>query len=212
MRAKSDWRFIGTNAIEFLFGIYYSFILFRIYLQPKFIIIGKENTWNNVLIMAIFQTMLPSFLSLFILFYIVVHNWQNMWAELLRFPDRRFYEDWWNSMNMREFIRKFITLNHEWLYTHVYVDLMRFSAGKISRKMSQFITFVFSCLIHLCVISFSLGFVEFDQYLIFSFVAYLSTNRGSMKKHEFNILFWIEISIGMSLMMTMYSRDYYRIK
>ena len=209
-RAKSEWKFIGNNLMEFFLGIYYTFILYRIYLQPKFITIGKENSWNNVVLMSLVQTMLPSFLCMFILFYIVMHNWQNLWAELLRFPDRRFYEDWWNSMNLKEWIRKFITLNHEWLYTYVYIDLMRFSNEKITRKIAQFAAFTISALLHLSIITFSLGFMGFYQFIIFSTLAYLLVQRGGVKNHTFNILFWVEISVGISLMMTMYSRDYYR--
>lgn len=210
LRSRCDWRFIGNNIIEFLFGIYYTFILYRIYLQPKFIVMGKEESWNNVLLMSMIQILLPSFLGLFILFYIVIHSTQNIFAELLRFPDRRFYEDWWNSMNIREFVRKFITVNHEWFYCFIYMDLMRFSNGKIKRHLAQFITFAFSSVIHFVVISFSLGFVGIEQFLIFTVACYVLTHRGTMKKHAFNILFWVEICFGIALMMTMYSRDYYR--
>jgi len=210
LRTRSDWKFVGNNLIEFFFGIYYTFILYRIYLQPKFLIMGKEESWNNDLLMAIFQILLPSFLELFILFYIVVHSWQNIWAELLRFPDRRFYEDWWNSMNLREGVRKFITLIHEWFYTFIYVDLMRFTNEKIKRNQAQFITFIYSSIIHFMIISFSLGFLGFDQFFYFSASCYILTFRTTMKKHACNILFWVEICFGISLMMTMYSRDYYR--
>lgn len=210
LRSKSDIKFIIDNLIEFFFGIYYTFILFRIYLQPNLIVIGKENSWNSVVFISIFQTVLPSFLCLFILFYIVVHSWQNLWAELLRFPDRKFYEDWWNSMNMREWIRKFVTLNHEWLYTYIYIDFLRFTKERFSRKSSKILTFIFSCSIHLCVISSSLGFMGFEEFFIFSCLTYALTSKGSTNKHAMNILFWIEISLGISFMMTMYSRDYYR--
>lgn len=210
LRTRSNWKFISSNFIEFLFGIYYTFIMFRIYLQPKFILIGKEDAWSQVTMMTILQIMLPSFLCLFILFYIVIHAWQNIWAEILRFPDRRFYEDWWNSMNLREWIRKFMTLTHEWLFTYVYIDLMRFSNGKITRNVSQALTFALSAGTYYATITFSIGFFGVEQFLIVAIACYLITPKGMMKKHAYNTLFWVQISMGISLLMTMYSRDYYR--
>lgn len=210
LRSKSDWKFIGSNTIEFFFGIYYTFILFRIYLQPKFILIGNEDAWSNLTLMTIFQTMLPSFLCLFILFYIVIHSWQNIWAEILRFPDRRFYEDWWNSMNLREWGRKFMTLTHEWLYTYIYIDSMRFSNNKISRKVAQIFAFTIATFAHYLTITFSIGIIGIEQFVILLISCVLVIPRGKMKKHAFNILFWVEISMGISLLMTLYSRDYYR--
>ena len=77
-------------------------------------------------------------------------------------------------------------------------------------KLEHIPTFIYSSIIHFMIISFSLGFLGFDQFFYFSASCYILTFRTTMKKHAFNILFWVEICFGISLMMTMYSRDYYR--
>ena len=68
LRTRSDWHFILNNVVEFFLGVYFTFIIHRMYLQPQFIAIGKELNFNQLIFVSIFQTLLPSFLCLFILF------------------------------------------------------------------------------------------------------------------------------------------------
>jgi sterol O-acyltransferase len=44
---------------------------------------------------------------------------------MLMFPDRTFYLDWWNSLEMGAFYRKWNIIVHEWLFHYVYVDSLR---------------------------------------------------------------------------------------
>jgi sterol O-acyltransferase len=54
------------------------------------------------------------------LFYGILHTWFNIFAELLRFGDRLFYEDWWNVTNFAEYYRKWNIVVHEFLYYYIY--------------------------------------------------------------------------------------------
>jgi sterol O-acyltransferase len=64
-------------------------------------------------------------------FYMLLHSWFNFWAEILRFPDRLFYEDWWNSLEFGTYYRKWNIVVHEWLYYYIYLDSIRFfNAGR----------------------------------------------------------------------------------
>lgn len=54
------------------------------------------------------------------LFYGVLHCWFNIFAELFRFGDRVFYEDWWNVKDFANYYRKWNIVVHEFLYYYVY--------------------------------------------------------------------------------------------
>ncbi len=56
---------------------------------------------NLTLTMAV-----PAAYAWLIMFYCLFHSYLNMWAEITRFADRRFYSDWWNANNLSEYWRK----------------------------------------------------------------------------------------------------------
>ena len=58
-------------------------------------------------------------------FGLVFENFLNFFAELTRFADREFYQDWWNSTNFEEFNRKWNRPVHLFLYQHVYVKSIK---------------------------------------------------------------------------------------
>ncbi|CAM9864484.1 unnamed protein product [Heterosigma akashiwo] len=51
---------------------------------------------ERVLVMAV-----PSTYIWLLGFYVFFHLYMNLLAELLRFGDREFYKDWWNSTSLR---------------------------------------------------------------------------------------------------------------
>jgi len=42
---------------------------------------------------------------------------------MLRFADRLFYKDWWNSTGFSDYYRTWNLVVHDWLYTYVYQDM-----------------------------------------------------------------------------------------
>jgi hypothetical protein len=44
---------------------------------------------------------------------------------MLRFGDRQFYLDWWNSTSFNVYYRTWNTLVQDWLYTYIYRDLYK---------------------------------------------------------------------------------------
>ena len=76
---------------------------------------------------------LPATVCLLLIFFGFLHSWLNAFAELLRFPDRVFYEDWWNVTEFGTYFRKWNGVVHEWLYYYVYLDTIRFTRGIVSR-------------------------------------------------------------------------------
>ena len=62
-------------------------------------------TSNNFLAAALDQV-LPFMINYLLIFYIIFECICNGFAELTRFADRGFYEDWWNAVTWDEFARK----------------------------------------------------------------------------------------------------------
>jgi len=150
--------------------------------------------------------MLPATLDLFIVFYGLLHSWMNAFAELLRFPDRTFYLDWWNSKEFGNYYRKWNIIVHEWLYYYVYGDVIRFSKERISKTTANLLTFAISAVIHELIICISMRFFYPILFVVF-------TGPGTLlikNKNKFhNIIFWILIYIGTSLILVLYMTEYY---
>ena len=53
-----------------------------------------------------------------LMFYAYFHLYLNLWAEVLRFGDRVFYKDWWNSSEIGSYWRLWNMPVHLW-----YVNL-----------------------------------------------------------------------------------------
>ena len=87
----------------------------------------------------------------------------NGFAELSRFADRQFYEDFWNSTSQDEFARKWnrcvapllplfvqvLTLSspvHLFLLRHVYTSTR--AEYKLSKHGATFVTFLLSACVH----------------------------------------------------------------
>ncbi len=81
---------------NFLMSIYYGFIMFKTFCKEPILEL-RDNLTISGFIIVIFKLMMPSTFALMLLFFGLLHSWLNAWAELLRFPDRTFYLDWWTS-------------------------------------------------------------------------------------------------------------------
>ena len=60
---------------------------------------------------------LPPFFGVFF------HLYLNLTAELLRFGDRNFYEDFWNSKSAKVYYRKWNHVVQNWLYVYVFIPV-----------------------------------------------------------------------------------------
>lgn len=52
-----------------------------------------------------------------LMFYAYFHLYLNLWAEILRFGDRVFYKDWWNSSEIGSYWRLWNMPVHLWCVT-----------------------------------------------------------------------------------------------
>lgn len=155
--------------------------------------------------------MMPSTACLLLLFFGLLHSWFNGWAELLRFPDRTFYQDWWTSSEFGQYYRKWNIIVHEFLYYYVYLETEKLSKGRRSRTFATLVTFGSSALIHEIILTFALGFFYPICFILFTGpgVLFIRSGKELFKKSWFNIVFWFLMYIGTSLMITLYLIEFY---
>lgn len=71
-------------------------------------------------------------------------------AELTRFGDRRFYDDWWASTSFSEFSRRWNRPVHEFFLRHAYLDGMRRWGLRPAKALAA--TFLISIIMHEAII------------------------------------------------------------
>lgn len=86
---------------------------------------------GGVLIDAIARMAIPTTGLMLIIFYVTFECVCNACAELARFGDRGFYDDWWNSTTFAEFSRKWNKPVHEGLLRHVYLGTMGVPSSRV---------------------------------------------------------------------------------
>lgn len=209
-RSTRNIKFILFNGFNCALSIYYIFILLKTFIKPEFSHSGEKPGTLGDFLISIFKSTLPGTFCLLLLFYGLLHSWFNFWAEMLRFPDRLFYEDWWNSLEFGTYYRKWNIVVHEFLYYYVYMDILKFFKGKISRNTSQLLTFLISAVIHEWILTYAIGFFYPMLFILFTGPGiFLIRNTKNQKSKQFNIAFWILLFFGNGLLMVLYSREFY---
>lgn len=78
-------------------------------------------------------------------FFLVFQSFLNFLAELLRFGDRNFYQDWWNSGSVGTYWRLWNKPVTNYFKRHFYVPLRKRGYGQVSSSM---IVFSISAFLH----------------------------------------------------------------
>jgi sterol O-acyltransferase len=81
----------GFQALECIGIVAYAFVLFRS-ITPQFEAGAKDPGTFKQIILLCFRCMAPGMALMFFTHFLVLHAVQNMFAELTRFADRKFYE------------------------------------------------------------------------------------------------------------------------
>lgn len=126
------------------------------YLIPSVKNFGKETMTPEQFIVIFFGNNVPSLLVFLCGFYCLLHSWMNAFAEMLRFADRMFYQDWWNSSSFAEYFKTWNIVVHDWLYAFIYKD----ATEKLTKKksISTWFVFIISALFHEYILAFSFKF------------------------------------------------------
>lgn len=161
---------------------------------------------NQSFFRALLDLALPFMVAYLLLFYIIFECVCNGFAELSRFADRQFYEDWWNSTSWDEFARKWNKPVHTFLLRHVYASTI--SSYKLSRKSAMFITFLLSACVHelvMAVVTKKIRMYLFTLQLIqIPLIALGRIPVIRRNKILGNVVFWIGLYAGFPLLCVAY--------
>ncbi|CAF1122686.1 unnamed protein product [Adineta steineri] len=200
-----------------MFGQVFASIVYVYYVVVRFCVPTFENLNQNeitlpIFITVLFNSIMPGSLFLLLGFYGFLHCWLNAFAEMLRFADRMFYKDWWNSTSFAAYYRTWNVVVHDWLYTYVYKEIFILS-GRKNRVIPAVCVVLLSATFHEYVMIFALGFFYPVMFLLFGvvgmgFLFFLPRNKGVV----YNILLWAFLLIGVGLQSCFYFMEAYARK
>ncbi|XP_045901716.1 diacylglycerol O-acyltransferase 1b [Micropterus dolomieu] len=149
----------------------------------------------------------PNHLLWLMFFYWFFHSSMNFSAELLRFGDRQFYKDWWNSESVTYFWQNWNIPVHKWCLRHFYKPLLRKGFSKI---VSQSAVFFLSAFFHEYLVSVPLRMFRLWAFMGMMAQLPLAWFVGRFLRGNYgNAVVWISIIIGQPFAVLMYVHDYY---
>ncbi|XP_015257560.1 PREDICTED: diacylglycerol O-acyltransferase 1-like [Cyprinodon variegatus] len=149
----------------------------------------------------------PNHLLWLMFFYWFFHSSMNFTAELLRFGDRQFYNDWWNSETVTYFWQNWNIPVHKWCLRHFYKPLLRKGFSKI---VSQSAVFFLSAFFHEYLVSVPLRMFRLWAFTGMMAQLPLAWFVGNFLRGNYgNAAVWMSIIIGQPFAVLMYVHDYY---
>ena len=144
-------------------------------------------------------------------FYIVFEPILNGFAEVTRYGDREYYEDWWNSTTWDEFARKWNKQVHLWAMCHCYLPLIQ--RRKLSKMLAGILTFFISSVIHELALFMIFRFLRPWIFILqMSQIPLIMIGGGLKGTFLGNALFWFGMVFGPPLISILYTREYYLIR
>ncbi|EDO15440.1 hypothetical protein Kpol_1027p14 [Vanderwaltozyma polyspora DSM 70294] len=211
---KIRWRYVAEKLIATFGIIFVMMVVAQTFMYPIAMraIAVRHSEWTGYLgrlkqWMMLLIDIVPGFIVMYMLnFYLIWDAILNGIAELTCFADRYFYGDWWNCVDWSDFSRIWNIPVHKFLLRHVYHSSI--SCLKLTKSQATFMTFFISSVIH-----------ELAMYVIFNklrfylfFLQMCQLPLVAMSKTKFlrdrpvigNVIFWIGICTGPSIMCTLY--------
>lgn len=197
-RNNIDWSFVFWRLIEVLgciLGI--AFVTDRL-LNPTVQDFGLRKFKTSEIFLAILDNVTSGSLLLLTQFFLLLHSWQNMFAELTYFGDRMFYTDWWTSTNFSQYFRKWNHVVQEWIHEYVYREFH-----------SKVAVLAISAFVHEWILTVVIGSFFPVLFLTFSTAGYIFLNIAPPKTPFFNLVFLFFLFFGSSFLYTMYAIEFY---
>ncbi|XP_076461098.1 sterol O-acyltransferase 1-like isoform X2 [Babylonia areolata] len=206
------WRYVVSNFGQVLACLFYTYYIFERFCVPVFQNFNREHVTPKALMLSVFGCMMPATLVLFIGFFAILHSWLNAFAEMLRFGDRLFYKDWWNSTTFSNYYRTWNVVVHDWLYCYIYKDVY-WLLGSKSRAGSMAMVFLISAVFHEYVLVVTFRFFYPVLFVMFAGAGFgfiFLTDKGSSR--SWNVFMWVMLFTGNGLLMCLYSMEWYARK
>ncbi|XP_019357353.1 PREDICTED: sterol O-acyltransferase 1 isoform X1 [Gavialis gangeticus] len=204
------WSYVATKFAQVLGSLFYSYYIFVRLCIPQFRNISQEPFNLRALVLCIFNSILPGILIYFLIFFAFLHCWLNAFAEMLRFADRMFYQDWWNSTSYANYYRTWNVVVHDWLYYYAYRDIL-WLFGKKFKAAAMLSVFAISAAVHEYVLAVCFGYfypVLFCLFMCFGMVFNFVLN-DRRKGPFWNVIMWTSLFLGQGVIICLYSQEWY---
>ena len=209
IQSQRRYNMIFASLLNVVGTIFYTFIIFQGSCVPYFQKTWKEEYNFKFILVSWFKAMIPATMLLVLMFFGMLHSWFNLWAEILRYGDREFYQDWWNVSNFADYYRKWNMVVHEWLFHYVYQDLLRFTRGRASQITCFFVVFLISALIHELILAVSMKFFYPILLVMFGGPGVIYTFFSRRDIRVLNIFVWSMFFVGNGLLVVFYSWEHF---
>lgn len=210
---RINWWYVAEKSAATLGVIWIMIILSQAYIYPVVIEtvrqkeagMSLDQRWKEFP-WVVSDMLFPLLLEQLLAWYVIWECLLNVLAEVTRFADRGFYGDWWNSTSWDQYARDWNRPVHSFLLRHVYHSSI--SAFHLSKMGATFATFLLSAVVHellmFCLFKKVRGYL-FTLQLSQLPLAALSRTRLMKGRHTLgNIIFWIGLFIGPSLITSLY--------
>lgn len=139
--------FLVRRILEAVFLFHVVLAIFQQWLMPTalnslqpFKDMDYTKMLERLLLLAI-----PNHIFWLLFFYFFFHSCMNLVGELLRFADREFYGDWWNSDSIQQFWKMWNIPVHRWAVRHIYHPLKR---EGVHKGLATLVVFFLSAFFH----------------------------------------------------------------
>ncbi|XP_014700781.1 sterol O-acyltransferase 1 isoform X2 [Equus asinus] len=204
------WSYVAMQFAQVLGCLFYVYYIFERLCVPLFRNIKQEPFSARVLVLCVFNSILPGVLILLLIFFAFLHCWLNAFAEMLRFGDRMFYKDWWNSTSYSNYYRTWNVVVHDWLYYYAYKDFLWVFTKKF-RAAAMLAVFAVSAVVHEYALALCLNFFYPVLFVLFMFfgMAFNFVVNDSRKRPIWNVMMWTSLFAGNGVILCFYSQEWY---
>lgn len=207
------WNYVAST-LGMIFGclFYAYFILVRLCV-PVFRPESNQTFSTKSMVLAVFHYILPGIMLLLLCFFAFLHCWLNLFGELLRFADRMFYKDWWNSTSFTNYYRTWNVVVHDWLFYYGYRDFLWLSNRKF-RTAAMLSVFIVSAVVHEYALTLGFGFFYPVMFFLFAIigVVFNLTMNDKRQSPVYNVIMWACLFIGQGVQVCLYCQEWYAQK
>ncbi|KAH9360735.1 hypothetical protein HPB48_020214 [Haemaphysalis longicornis] len=193
---------------QFLACVLMYSVVLNHFIKDLFCDAGKEDFQLLGFTLTGCSILLLGSISMFLVFYGFLHCWLNIFAEAMRFGDRLFYLDWWNSTTYADYYRSWNLVVHDWLFNYVYRDA--YKLFNYNKKRAMLVVFFLSALVHEYILALSYRFffpVILVVYGTFGVGLMFATKKKTA--HFWNVFLWITLISGWGMILIFYTVEYY---
>lgn len=208
-----DWSYVAEKTCALVGIIFVMIMISQAFIYPVVMrtVYMKEAGWTVAERFKEFPWLLsdlifPFMMEYLLAWYLIWETVLNILAELTCFADRSFYDAWWNSVSWDQYARDWNRPVHNFLLRHVYHSSI--SSMRVNKHTATLITFFLSACVHelvmWCIFKKLRGYLLFLQMCQLPLVRMSRTKWLRNQKTIGNMMFWIGIFTGPSLLCSLY--------